>query len=65
MINLGTMSKVKITQTKSIIEKTERQKNTIKAIGLTGVRSSVQKELTPQLQGMLNKVAHLVTVEKI
>ena len=31
------MAKVKVTQIKSVIEKTERQKNTIKALGLKGV----------------------------
>ena len=59
------MAKVKITQTKSVIEKTERQKNTVKALGLKGVRSSVEQDLTPQIEGMLKKVSHLVSVEKI
>ncbi|MEP7266025.1 MAG: 50S ribosomal protein L30 [Saprospiraceae bacterium] len=59
------MSKVKITQTKSIIEKTERQKNTIKALGLKGIRSSVEKVLTPQIEGMIKKVDHLISVEKV
>ena len=59
------MAKVKITQTKSEIEKTERQKNTVKALGLKGVRSSVEQDLTPQIEGMIKKVSHLVSVEKI
>ena len=59
------MGKVKITQIKSVIEKTERQKNTIKALGLKGIRHVVKKELTPQIDGMLKKVPHLVTVEHI
>jgi large subunit ribosomal protein L30 len=59
------MAKVKITQTKSVIEKTERQKNTVKALGLKGVRSSVEQDLTPQIEGMIKKVSHLVSVEKI
>ena len=49
------MGKVKITQIKSVIEKTERQKNTIKALGLKGIRHVVEKELTPQIDGMLKK----------
>lgn len=59
------MAKVKITQTKSVIEKTERQKNTVKALGLKGVRSSVEQDLTPQIKGMIKKVSHLVSVENI
>ncbi len=56
------MAKVKITQTKSVIEKTERQKNTIKSLGLKNIHDSVEKELTPQIAGMLKKVSHLVSV---
>jgi large subunit ribosomal protein L30 len=59
------MTKVRITQTKSVIEKTDRQKKTIKALGLKGVRHSVEQQLTPQIEGMLSKVAHLVSVDKI
>jgi len=59
------MAKVKITQTKSVIEKTERQKNTVKALGLKGVRSTVEQDLTPQIEGMIKKVSHLVSVENI
>lgn len=59
------MAKVKITQTKSVIEKTERVKNTVKALGLKGLHSSVEQDLNPQIEGMLRKVAHMVTVEKI
>lgn len=59
------MAKVKVTQVKSVIEKTERQKNTIKALGLKGVRHSVEHELTPQIDGMLKKVPHLVSVVHI
>ncbi len=59
------MAKVKITQIKSVIEKSERQKLTIKALGLRGVRDSVVQELTPQIDGMLKKVPHLVTVEHV
>ena len=59
------MGKVKITQIKSVIEKTERQKNTIKAFCLKVIRHVVEKELTPQIDGMLKKVPHLVTVEHI
>lgn len=59
------MSKVKITQVKSIIDQSRRQKATIKALGLRKINHCVEKELTPQIQGMINKVSHLVIVENI
>ncbi|MEQ9290496.1 MAG: 50S ribosomal protein L30 [Cyclobacteriaceae bacterium] len=57
------MAKVIITQTKSTIKKPNRQKLTIKALGLGRINKSVEKELTPQIQGMIKKVDHLVSVE--
>lgn len=57
------MAKVIITQTKSTINKPNRQKLTIKALGLGRINKSVEKELTPQIQGMIKKVDHLVSVE--
>ncbi|MEQ6121991.1 50S ribosomal protein L30 [Reichenbachiella sp. MALMAid0571] len=57
------MAKVIITQTKSTINRPSRQKLTIKALGLGRINKSVEKELTPQIQGMIKKVDHLVSVE--
>ncbi len=59
------MAKIKITQTKSIIKTSYRQKLTIQALGLKNVSDSVEVESTPQILGMVNKVKHLVQVEKI
>lgn len=59
------MPTVKITQIKSGIDRSERQKRTLKALGLKKLNSSVEKELTPQIQGMITKVLHLVKVEDI
>lgn len=58
------MGKVKITQTKSIIDRTKRQKATIKALGLRKINHSVIHEATPQILGMVDKVRHLVKVEE-
>lgn len=57
------MSKVKITQIRSAIGRPERQKRTIQALGLGKINKSVEVENTPQIAGMVNKVAHLVKVE--
>jgi len=59
------MSKVRIKQDRSIIGQNFRQKLTIKALGLGKVNSTVEVELTPQIQGMINKVQHIVTVDSI
>ena len=57
--------KIKITQIRSVIERPERQKRTILALGLGRIRKSVVKADTPQIRGMIAKVQHLVTVEEV
>lgn len=57
------MSKVKITLVKSPIDKTKRQKDTLKALGFRKMNQTVEHEANPQLQGMLRVVNHLVQVE--
>jgi large subunit ribosomal protein L30 len=59
------MSKIKITQTRSIIDRLENQKRTIKALGLGRPNYFVIQNDTPQIRGMIRKVAHLVTVEAV
>lgn len=54
------MAKVKITQRKSSIDRPKRQKATLEALGLRKINHSVVHELTPQIEGMIKKVAHLV-----
>ncbi len=56
------MAKVKISQVRSTIGRPERQKRTIAALGLGKINRTVEVELTPQIQGMINKVSHLVSV---
>lgn len=59
------MSKVRISQVRSVIGRPERQKLTIKALGLGKINKSVEVELTPQINGMVKKVSHLVSVTEI
>ncbi|HEU4552613.1 MAG TPA: 50S ribosomal protein L30 [Chitinophaga sp.] len=59
------MAKIKITQVKSGIDRPERQKLTLKALGLSKMHSSVEVEATPQIKGMVRKVDHLVKVEEV
>lgn len=58
------MATIKIKQVKSGIDRPERQKRTLRALGFTKMNQTVEKEATPQVMGMISKVAHLVTVIK-
>jgi large subunit ribosomal protein L30 len=59
------MAKIKITQIKSVIDRTERQKRTVEALGLKKINHSVEVEATAAIIGMVRKVNHLVAVENI
>lgn len=59
------MKKIKITQVKSGIDRSERQKQTLIALGLKKLKASKEVEATPQILGMVNKVSHLVKIEEI
>ncbi|TAE36999.1 MAG: 50S ribosomal protein L30 [Sphingobacteriales bacterium] len=59
------MATIKITQIKSVIDRSERQKRTIQALGLTKMNQSVEVEATPSIIGMVKKVNHLVAIEKV
>lgn len=59
------MGKIKITQVKSTIDRSKRQKDTMKALGLRKMNQSVTKEANPQIMGMVNKVSHLVLIEEV
>ena len=57
------MAQIKITQTRSIIDCPEKQKRTIVAPGLGRPNYSTVKTDSPEIQGMLRIVRHLVKVE--
>ncbi|MBM3936901.1 MAG: 50S ribosomal protein L30 [Sphingomonadales bacterium] len=59
------MAIYQITQVKSAIGRTERQKRTLIALGLKKNQTSVRHEGTPQVLGMLAKVQHLIKIEEI
>ena len=59
------MAKIKITQIKSVIDRSERQKRTVEALGLRKINQSVEVEATAAIIGMVKKVNHLVAVENI
>ena len=59
------MKKIKITLVKSPIDRPERQKLTLQALGLNKTNASKEVEATPQILGMVRKVNHLVKVEDL
>ena len=59
------MAKVRITQVRSKIGSTKRQKATLEALGLRKIRHTIEQESTPEIMGMINKVNHLVSFEEI
>jgi len=57
--------KVKLTQVRSTIKRPKDQKATIQALGLGRINKTVEKEVTPQILGMIKKVSHLIRVEEL
>jgi len=58
------MATLKVTQVKSKIGSTKRQKKNLEALGIKRMNHSVEKEDTPQIRGMIKKIEHLVEVEE-
>lgn len=56
---------MKLTLKKSAIGSTKKIKATLTGLGLTRTNKSVIRKNTPELQGMINKVMHLVVVEEL
>lgn len=61
----GELKKIKITLVKSPIDRPNRQKLTLQALGLNKMNATKEVEATPQILGMVRKVEHLVTVSEV
>ena len=59
------MARVRIKQVKSTIKRPKVQQKTLEALGIRRIGQEREHELTPQIQGMIDKVSHLITVEEI
>ncbi len=59
------MKKVKVTQIKSGIGRTRKQKDTLTALGFKRMNQTLEIELSPAVAGMVDKVKHLLKVEEI
>lgn len=65
MLDILPMATIKITQVRSRIHCTKRQKLNLDALGLRKMHATVEHEATPQVLGMVNKVRHLLEVTEI
>jgi large subunit ribosomal protein L30 len=59
------MTKLKVTQVRSVIHRPKDQKQTVRRLGLHRIRHSVIKDDRPEIRGMISKVQHLVRVEEL
>lgn len=57
--------RLKVTQVRGLPGKIQRQRATVRALGLKRIRHSVVKDDTPEIRGMIAKVRHLVNVEEV
>jgi large subunit ribosomal protein L30 len=56
--------KLRVTQRRSVIDRPQDQKDTVRRLGLHRINDSVLKEDRPEIRGMIQKVIHLVEVEE-
>jgi large subunit ribosomal protein L30 len=59
------VSKLKVTQVRSVIHRPKDQKQTVRRLGLHRIRDNVVKDDRPEIRGMIAKVRHLVHVEEV
>lgn len=59
------MERLRLKQIKSSIDQPERQKRTLKALGIKRMQRTIEVEATPQILGMIDKVKHMLAVEKV
>ncbi|MCX4093103.1 50S ribosomal protein L30 [Nocardia sp. alder85J] len=59
------MAQLKVTQVKSTIGAKHNQRESMRTLGLKGIRQTVLREDTPQTRGLINVVRHLVSVEEV
>jgi large subunit ribosomal protein L30 len=58
-------NKLEITLTRSVIGRRKEQRETVKALGLRKLNQTVEQQDNAAIRGMVNKVAHLVTVKEL
>jgi large subunit ribosomal protein L30 len=59
------VTKLRVTQRRSVIGRPQDQKDTVRRLGLHRIRDVVVKDDRPDIRGMIDKVRHLVEIEEI
>lgn len=59
------MSKIKVTQIRSVIGHPQEQRRIVQALGLRRINHTVLHQDNPAIRGMIQKVPHLVKMEEI
>ena len=59
------MKKLRIKQVRSAIGRKQDQRRTLEALGITRMGQTVEHDATPQIQGMVNKILHLLSVSEV
>jgi len=59
------VTRLRVTQTRSVIDRPQDQKDTVRRLGLHRINDSVIKHDRPEIRGMIDKVRHLVHVEEV
>lgn len=59
------MAQLKVTQVRGTIGVKQNQRDSLRTLGLKGIRKSVVRDDTPQNRGLINAVRHLVEVEEV
>jgi large subunit ribosomal protein L30 len=60
---MASASKIRVSQTKSSNGRLQSHKDTLRGLGLRRIRHTVELDDTPEIRGMINKVAYMVKVE--
>jgi len=58
------MKKLKIKQVRSGIGRPAKQKRTLEALGFKRLNQTIEVEVSPQVQGMIDAVRHLIEIEE-
>ena len=59
------MTRIRLTQVRSVIDRPKDQKDTVRRLGLHRINDSVVKDDRPEIRGMVDKVRHLVRIEEV
>jgi len=58
-------NRLEITQVRSVSGRPDKQRRTLRALGLTKNQTSVVHEDTPAIRGMINQIPHMLSVREI